>query len=182
MSRYRCNSRVIPLALYAGMTLSMTANAFAAGQPHPFVFTAYPKIAGGQDLVTGRYRTAARQLRYGASGHGANGAAINTNRCVAYFMTRQWHAAQSACDTAVRQARRDRFGSPSWADWSSTTGDERLAAAYTDRGVMRWLSHDKSGAQKDFAKARELSPYSNFVKRNLTAVKFHGTEVRARGS
>jgi len=173
---------VFPLALYAGLTLSMTANAFAAGHQHSFVLTAYPTAAGGQDLVTGRYRTAARQLRYGASGRGPNAAAVNTNRCVAYFMTQQWHAAQSACDTAVHDANRDRFDSPSWAGWSNTTGDARLAAAYTDRGVMRWLSDDEAGAEKDFAKARALSPYSNFVKRNLTAAKFHGTEVRARGS
>lgn len=76
MSRNRCNSRALPLALYAGLTLSMTANAFAAGRPHPFVLTAYPKVAGGQDLVTGRYRSAARQLRYGAGAHGPDAAAV----------------------------------------------------------------------------------------------------------
>ncbi len=182
MSPHRRNTLVLPLALCAGLTLSMATTAFAAEQTHPFVLTAYPTAIGGHALLAGRYPTALQQLRGHESPAAFDAAAVSTNRCVALSMTAQWHAAQAACDTAVREASRARLDSPNWTVWSSVDSDERLAAAYADRGVLRWLSHDHSGAQQDFAKARTLSPDSGFVTRNLTALKFHGTEVHPRGS
>ncbi len=182
MSSHRRNTLVLPLALYAGLTLSMATTTFAAEQPHPFVLTAYPTAAGGHDLLAGRYPAALQQLRGHTSPAALDAAAVSTNRCVALSMTAQWHAAQTACDTAVREASSARLDSPTWTVWTSRDGDKRLAAAYADRGVMRWLSHDHAGAQQDFSRARTLSPDSGFVTRNLTALKFQGTEVHPRGS
>ena len=182
MSPHTRNALVLPLALCAGLTLSMATPAFAAEQPHPFVLTAYPTVAGGHDLLAGRYPAALQQLRGRTNPAALDAAAVSANRCVALSMTSQWHAAQTACDTAVREASDARLDRPTWAVWSSVEGDKRLAAAYADRGVMRWLSHDHAGAQQDFARARTLSPDSGFVTRNLVALKFHGTEVHPRGS
>ncbi len=182
MSSRRRNVQALPLALCAGLTLSMATAAFAAEQPHPFVLTAYPTAIGGHALLAGRYPVALQQLRGHTSAAAFDAAAVSTNRCVALSMTAQWHAAQAACDTAVRAASRARLDSPAWTVGSGVDGDRRLAAAYTDRGVMRWLSHDHAGAQQDFARARTLAPDSGFVTRNLTALKFHGTEVHPRGS
>lgn len=182
MSSHRHNAPMLPLALCAGLTLSMATAAFAAEQPHPFVLTAYPAAIGGHALLAGRYPAALQQLRGHTSPAALDAAAVSTNRCVALSMTAQWHAAQAACDSAVREASEARLDSPTWALGSSIDSDERLAAAYTDRGVMRWLSHDQAGAQQDFSRALTLSPGSGFVTRNLTALKFHGTEVHPRGS
>ena len=182
MSPHRRNALALPLAPCAGAALAMPFSALAAEQPHRFVLTAYPTAAGGHALLTGRFQAAARQLRGGAGGRTLDAAALYTDRCVAFSMTRQWHAAQTACAAAVRDASRERFATALWADWPRTSGDERLAAAYTDRGVMRWFSHDAAGAQRDFARARAPSPYSSFVRRNLTAMKVRDTEVQARSS
>jgi hypothetical protein len=182
MSAHRRNAVSLPLALCAAVALSMSSAALAAEQPHRFVLTAYPTAAGGRALLAGRYRQAVRQLRHRAGGSALDAAAVYANRCVAFSMTLQWRAARAACDAAVRDARRERFETPLWGDGPHTTGDERLAAAYADRGVMRWFSHDATGAQKDFARARALSPYSGFVRGNLTAMKFLDTEAHARGS
>lgn len=179
MSPNRRNALALPLALCAGLTLSMTAA--AAEQPQPFVLTAYPTAEGGHELLAGRYPAALQQLRAQKNPTAPDAAAVSTNRCVALSMTAQWQAAQAACDTAVREADQDRFDTPTWAVWSSSS-EKRLAAAYADRGVMRWLSDDHSGAQRDFAKAQALSPQSSFVTRNLTALKSHGTEVHTPGS
>ncbi len=182
MSPHRRDALASPMAMCAAVTLAMTCSAKAAEQPHRFVLTAYPTAAGGHALLAGRFQAAARQLLGRTGGPALDAAAVYTNRCVAFSMTRQWHAARRACDAAVRDASRERFDTPPWGDWSQISGDERLAAAYTDRGVMRWFSHDATGAQRDFARARALSPYSSFVRRNLTAMKVRDTEVQARGS
>ncbi len=183
MSLHRRNALALPLTLCAGAALAMMSAASAAEQPHRFVLTAYPSAAGGHALLTGRFQAAARQLRERAGGTALDVAAVYTNRCVAFSMTQQWHAARTACDAAVRDANRERFDTLLSADWPHTSGKVRLAAAYTDRGVMRWFSHDAAGAQRDFARARTLSPYSSFVRRNLTAMKFRDTtEVQPRGS
>lgn len=181
MSPNRHNALAFPLALCAGLTLSM-ASAFAAEQPHPFVLTAYPTAAGGPALLAGRYPAALQQLSAHESATAPDAAAVSANRCVAFSMTGRWHAAQAACTMAIREADQDRLDTPTGAVWSSASGDERLAVAYADRGVMRWLAHDHTGAQQDFAKARALSPDSSFVRGNLSALKSHGTEVQARGS
>ena len=182
MESHRRNALVLPLALCAGLTLSMATAAFAAEQPHPFVLTAYPTAIGGHALLAGRYPAALQQLRAHTSPAAFDAAAVSTNRCVALSMSAQWPAAQAACDSAVREASQARLDSPAWTVGSGVDGDQRLAVAYADRGVMRWLSHDRAGAQQDFARARMLSPDSGFVTRNLSALKFHGTEVHPRGS
>lgn len=112
MSPHRRNALRFSPALCAGVTLATAPAAFAGDQPHPFVLSAYPRAAGDRALLTGRYRTAAHQLRGRADGPAL----------------------------------------------------------------------DAAGAQRDFARARALSPYSSFVRRNLTAMKFHDTTVHARGT
>lgn len=89
-------------------------------------------------------------------------------------MTRQWLRAHPACDAAVRAADRSRVDLTPARVSTGADGDERLAAAYSDRTVMRWLSHDAAGARHDFARAKPLSPAASFVMHNTSALRSHG--------
>jgi tetratricopeptide (TPR) repeat protein len=142
-------------SLGAGLALLLVSASALADAPHRFVFTAYSDAAGGIDVVVGRYQAALAQLRsYPGM---TDPSSIETNRCVAYSMTRQRQEALAACDAAIRAA------------------DERQARAlaYANRAVLYWLSNDYAAAGRDLAKARELSPRADFVARNVAALKAH---------
>jgi hypothetical protein len=175
MSSFTCNnrhanSRLRPRAFGAGFALSLMSGVALAGA-HQFVFTAYSDATGGADVIAGRYRTALEELQSQAGAMSFDAATINTNRCVAYSMTLQWQAARAACDAAIRAADAQRAVSPAWMSWASPSPDEYLAVAYANRAVMFWMSHDQAAAQRDLAKAQQLSPHADFVARNLTALK-----------
>jgi hypothetical protein len=173
--------RSLPLALCAGVTLAMSSVAFASGQTVPFVLKVYADAPGGPDLLSGHYPTALKQLRE----HGPDAldpAAVNANSCVAYALTRNWQQARTACDAAVRTANAPNFQTALWAVSGGGSPDRRLAAAYSDRAVMRWLASDRAGARADLAKAMAISPAAGFVTRNEAAVEFHTAEVHKRGN
>jgi hypothetical protein len=166
-------------ALGAGLAVALMSGTALAGKAHQFVFIAYTDAPGGAEVVAGRYQDALEQLsRPGAVELDA--AEANTNRCVAYSMTLQWQEARTACDAAVRAARLHQTGAPAWMSWMHAADDESLAVAYSNRAVMHWLSNDGAAASQDLAKAQELSPESDFVAYNVTALEVH-TEVALAG-
>lgn len=169
----RANFARCPLALGAGLALSLMSGAALAGG-HQFVFTAYSDATGGAEVMAGRYRAALQELRRQPGDMSFDPAAINTNRCVAYSMTLQWQAAQAACDAAVRAADAQRAASPAWMSWARPSADEYLALAYANRAVMFWMRHDAAAAQRDLVSAQKLSPHADFVARNFTALKVRG--------
>lgn len=167
----RANSSSWPRALGALLVLTLVSGAAPAGGVHQFVFTAYSDAAGGTDVVAGRYKAALAKLKSRPGAMELDPSAINTNRCVAYSMTLQWQAARAACDAAVHAAREQRITLPPWWSWARTPDDDYLAVAYANRAVMNWLLHDDAAAQKDIAKAQELSPQADFVAHNVAALK-----------
>lgn len=173
--------RSLPLALCTGVTLALSSAAFAGARVVPFVLKVYASAPGGRDLLSGRYPTALRQLRE----HGAGAldpGAVNANRCVADAMTRKWTQARVACNAAVHSADAPHFQTAPWAVSSGDSPDRRLAVAYSDRAVMRWFANDRAGARADLAKAMTIAPEAGFLARNEAAVRFHTTEVHARGN
>ncbi len=173
--------RSLPLALCTAATMAMSSVAFAGSHAAPFVLKVYASAPGGHDLLSGRYPIALHQLHEYGSG-ALDPAAVNANSCVAYAMTRQWQRARAACDAAVQTANAPHFQTAPWAESSGGSPNRRLAVAYSDRAVMRWFSNDRVGARADLAKAMAISPGAGFVARNEAAVKFHTTEVHARGN
>lgn len=174
----RANSSLRPRALGAGLALMLASGAALADGAHRFVFTAYSDSAGGAEIVAGRYRLALEELRSHPGNMDLDPSATNTNRCIAYSMTLRWREAHAACDAAVRAAERQSTV-PTWLAWTRSSDDELLALAYANRAVMYWMSHDNSAAQKDLTRALELSPQSDFVARNVAALKAHVTVALA---
>ena len=173
--------RALPLALYAAMSLASSTTAWADAQPQPFVLTAYGSAPGGEDLLRGRYPAAVQQLR--VTGRSAlEPAAISANSCVAFAMTQRWRAAQDACDAAVRDARNARLNAAPWTESATISSDRALAAAYSDRAVMRWMDGDAHGAHVDLERARTFAPQARFVVRNVRALRAHPNAVLAHGS
>jgi hypothetical protein len=163
------------------MSLASSTAAWADAQPQPFVLTAYGSAPGGEDLLRGRYPAAVQQLRI--DGRTAlEPAAVSANSCVAFAMTQRWHAAQGACNAAVREARNARIDAAPWTESATISSDRALAAAYSDRAVMRWMDGDAHGAQADLERARTFAPQARFVVRNVRALRAHPSAVPAHGS
>ncbi len=169
---------LLTLAVCTAVAATGSARAWAGNQTHPFVMTAYASAPGGHALLAQRYPAALQQLREYGTG-ALDPAAVNINSCVAYAMTRQWHAAHSACDAAVRAATNPHAFTAPWVELSGISTQRRLAAAYSDRAVMRWLTDDPAGARADLAKARALEPEAGFVTGNEAALAAHATATDA---
>lgn len=175
----RADSARCPWAFGAALVLMLVSGAARADGAHRFVFTAFSDAAGGADVVAGRYRTALEELKSRPRVMDLDPSAANTNRCVAYSMTLQWKEARAACDAAVHAARDQRDAHTALWSWLPVSNDDYLAAAYANRAVMDWLSHDGAAAREDLAKAQELSPRAAFVAQNLAALAAHGEMAQA---
>ena len=168
MSSSSRNSRIA----LAGALLVGSA-AFAADEPHTFELTAFSNGTAGEALVSGDYNTALSELSRHA--HSLDSDTVNTNRCVAYVVTRQIEAARAACDAAVREAQQAITSMPVSLSWARSDYLDYLALAYSNRAVLNWVANDTAAAQSDLKKAAAVAPKAAFVARNLTALQSHST-------
>lgn len=168
------------MALYAAVTLTISTAALASTQAQPFVLSAYGAAAGGEDLLAGRYPAALRQLQTRA-GSTPDPTARSANDCVAFEMTQHKHAAQTACDAAVRAATDARLEAAPSSGFAMVRADRALAAAYCNQAVARWLSGDQRGARAALERARLLAPQARFVLSNLAALQSHALEENTHG-
>jgi hypothetical protein len=145
----------------------------AADAPDPFVLVAYSSHADGAPPAGGDFSAATRALSQAADGTQLDAAAVATNRCVAYAMTRQLAAARVACDAAVQAAQSDDAGSVLMSQRTPRQEHASAALAYSNRAVLNWLSADAVAAQHDLARARALAPQADFVLHNLAAMQGH---------
>jgi tetratricopeptide (TPR) repeat protein len=161
----------VSLGILTAIALTLTAQ--AAPTPDPFVLVAYSNRTGGAPLANGDYDGAAQAVQQSANSALADPQALETNRCVAYAMTRQLQQARAACDAAVRAARVD---DSSWVQWNPKTRQQTqayAAAAYSNRAVLHWLDAQPAAARQDLARAQALAPDASFVARNLSALQAH---------
>jgi hypothetical protein len=107
--------------------------------------------------------------------NGLSGDSVNTNRCVAYVVTRQVEAARIACTDAVRDAQQQIATLPIAMSFARTDYRDYLALAYSNRAVFNWMSNDTAAAQSDLKKAAAAAPKAEFVARNVTALQSHST-------
>jgi len=126
-------------------------------------------VVGNQafgDLVSnGRYQLAVKRIN--ASGNFAPHATA-TNLCVALTMLGKYDQAEPRCDEATKLAE---MSPPRGRDSINQVKAQR-AFAYSNRGVMRMLSGNVSGAKEDFLtaierKANLRTPTRNLAKANV---------------
>jgi hypothetical protein len=166
--------------LGTGLALALASGAALAQGSHRFVFTAYTDVAGGAEVVAGRYRAALGELSGDAGSMALDPSAVDTNRCIAYSMTLQWQKGHAACDAAVRAASTQRNRPSVWRRQSHESDDDYLALAHANRAVLEWMSSDEAAARKDLAAAREIAPQAGFVAQNLAALEAHGEVAQAK--
>jgi len=153
----------------------ITTAAYAADTSSPFVFVAYSNRAGGENLASGAYSSAAQAVHRPQQMGLPDPQALDTNRCVAFAMTRQLVQARAACDAAVRDAQSDDTAVLGWNPQTRQQSIASAAVAYSNRAVLHWLDADMSAAEEDLARAQALAPQASYVVRNLTAMRAHQT-------
>lgn len=153
----------------------IAAAARAAETPDPFVLVAYSNRAGGEHLASGDYTSAAQAIPQRSGLSLPDPQAIDTNRCVAFAMTRQLAQAHGACDAAVHDAQGADASLLSWSSHTRQQSAASAALAYSNRAVLYWLDAEPSAAQQDLARAQALAPRASFVVRNLSAMQAHQT-------
>jgi hypothetical protein len=172
MSSSSRNSKKPSQALHLALAAALLAGsaAHAADQPHAFVLTAFSNGAAGQSIMTGDYDTAVKQLDAKSHTLALDVSSLNTNRCVAYSVTKQLSAAHAACDAAVREAQQEIANLPVSMAWARRQYRDYVALAYSNRAVLNWLSNDSTAAQEDLKRAEAMAPKADFVAHNLSAL------------
>jgi hypothetical protein len=164
------NSGRRPAAVSLGiLTAAAIAQLAPAETPEPLVLVAYGDRAGGEPLTSGNYGSAAQALQSAGNGALADPQALNTNRCVAYAMTRQLAPARAACDAAVRAPQGS--ASPIWSPQARRQAALCAAVAYSNRAVPEWLDAQPAAARRDLGRAQALAPEAAFVARNMIAMR-----------
>jgi|KBSMisStaDraftv2_1062788.scaffolds.fasta_scaffold59649_3 hypothetical protein len=175
MSSYSRNSRTATQALHLAVAAALLTGsaAYAADQPRNFELAAFSNIPTGDSLVHGNYDSALQQLAIDAHSLTASPATVATNRCVTLIMTHKFEEAHTACDTAVSAARLEIVTMPVSMNWDRQQFRDYLALAYSNRAVLDYLTNDKTAAQADLKRAESVSPKTELVARNLTALQSH---------
>jgi hypothetical protein len=153
------------------------AAVLAADGEHNFVLTAYSNGRGGPELISGDFTGAARVLSHVSPTFALQTSTTSNNRCVAMAVTRQWDAARTACDQAVRDAQLDKISLPSYQYSARENQDDYLAIALSNRAVLHWLSSESEAAANDLKRAQALAPSSAIVMRNRQALEHAHTSV-----
>lgn len=92
---------------------------------------------------------------------------VRGNNCGVYGEMAAYsaRALAGAIDAAKEEAR----GVPPVTELLGHT-QSSLALAYSNRAVLRWLTHDDESAISDLTRARALAPSADFVRKNSTAI------------
>jgi hypothetical protein len=170
------HARAVSLGILTALGYTLTAQ--AAETATPFVLVAYSNRTGGADLTHGDYGGAAQAVQTRANTALLDPQALDTNRCVAYAMTRQLQQARAACDAAVRQAQSPDSMLVQWDQRARQQALAAAAAAYSNRAVLHWLNSDPVAAREDLARAEALAPAASFVVRNLSAMRAHDLSTK----
>ena len=180
MSSHSRNSRkttqAVQLAFAAALLAGSTA--FAADLPHTFELTAFSNTSAGESLVHGHYETALAQLAIDARTSQRD--SVSTNSCVTYTVLHQLEAAHAACDQAVLDAQRELASLTLSMTWARSDYRDYLAAAYSNRAVLNWISKDTAAAQEDLKKAAAVAPKAEFVARNISVLESHNAVAQVR--
>jgi Flp pilus assembly protein TadD len=123
----------------------------AAADATSFELGAYVNWPGGKEIVAGDYASAIKTARANGSSNSIDVLVATTNLCVAYTATGAFTEARGACDHAVELARREDA-----IDLRPFKGGTATSRALSNRGVLRALSGDSTGAASDLRAAAKL--------------------------
>jgi len=171
------NSREHSSVLGLAAAVSLLLGSAAQAGEHSFVLTAYSNGKGGTQLLSGDYDAAGKALQFHPTLSAFDGSTNSNNRCVAFAKTKQFEAARTACDKAVREAEHEKATLPSYQYWARSLENDYVAVALSNRAVLRWMTSDSEAAAADLKRAAELSPKSDFVLRNKSALEYSQTAV-----
>lgn len=158
----------VALLLATATSLSVAAQA----QPgRGFVLTAYSDAVGGERLLAGHYSAALVQIRGAKNGTAGTAVVKTTNACVAYAILGKLTEARAACDAAVAAATLERSHATGVVSKSRADEDSSVAIAYSNRAIVRSLSHQAVSSAEDLAEAHSLAPQSDYVVRNIAAFR-----------
>jgi Flp pilus assembly protein TadD len=127
--------------------------------------------ASGDLVSKGDYQTAVDRITSRYTGYPF---ATATNLCAALSMLGEFDQAEPHCNKAIKLADKKPVPAPrSWKGRNQMTSQQALA--YSNRGVLRMLSGDASGAEEDFQVAIERNANLNAPARNLARVQLEPT-------
>ena len=164
------SASIARLTVVAAAIMSGQA-ALAAAVPEAYEMAAIEDQAHGRIVTAGEYAEAISRLNR-LAGHRRHSFAAKTNLCVAYTVTMAFDKARSACDEAVRVRDVDAKTVSRYSPMDDRVSARDTAIAYSNRGVLRAVTGDESGARADFETAAELdtglrAPTANLLR--LTA-------------
>ena len=151
------------LSLFCALACASLSPVTHAEGAAVYELASYSNGPGGKELAMGDYANAmARSSAAGMTDIETRLVAA-TNLCVAQTASRAFAAARTSCDRAVELARR--------IDGSEQRGIRRgpsaTARALSNRGVLRALSGDPTGAARDLRAAATQSGSWNAAASNL---------------
>jgi hypothetical protein len=147
-------------AAVANGALSLSARADGKSSLELGYYSNWP---GGKDLAAHDYAAAiAAASEVGVGADSTTALVAATNLCVAYTMTKAFRLAVESCDAAVTLARQ--VDGPAAR---SVSPPGATARALSNRGVLRALSGDLTGAARDLQSAARSQGRSTTPERNL---------------
>lgn len=160
------------VASAAGLLMAVSAQcADAAEAQSPYVMTVIADMAQGEQVVSGQYEDAIAAITSPKSQNRDSFAASN-NLCVAYTKMNDLAKATAACADAL-QVSKNTFGP--WYDASRMRSDRALALS--NRGVIRAITGDDSGARQDFELAIKLGRKLSAPVENLARLETEASET-----
>jgi Flp pilus assembly protein TadD len=159
-------------ASVVGLLMAVSAqSADAAEAQSPYVMTVIADMAQGEQVVSGQYEDAIAAITSPNTRNRDSFAASN-NLCVAYTKMNDLTKATAACADAL-QVSKNTFGP--WYDASRMRSDRALALS--NRGVIRAITGDDSGARQDFELAIKLGKNLSAPLENLARLETGASET-----
>lgn len=161
MKRSTLKNKVAVTLACAGLSTFGLASSAMAG----YEVTAFGATPGFEQIMEKDYEGASARLAMRS--YEATRYATLANLCVSRLMSHDVEGALASCDKAVSVAPSDLTSSlaPMYHKRA-----EVMTHLYSNRGVVRAVSGDLSGARDDFARALELDDSNGKARRNLELI------------
>ncbi len=149
------------------LVFSALACAANGNELNGYMMSIQANAPGIEHLRAGDYRKAIAASRSVLAEPGWQAAAYN-NICIAYTVLKEYQRAGHACAKVVKILRAAK------ARRRATRSDPAgLAMAYSNRGVLRALTENLQGAERDFTKARKYATRAGQYEHNYALLQWN---------
>ena len=170
VNRYNMLTQLRGTALILAL---LAATASQAAGNTGFRLIAFEDKAQGELVVNGEYAEAIAKLV--PQSRSRSEFARHNNLCVAYTKTAELDKAISACDKAVSMRDNTRAGAATYLNLEQIREARDKAIALSNRGVVRAISGDISGAALDFEESLRLHGRLSEPQQNLKLLGINAT-------